>query len=67
MLRIAESGTGNNKIKGTGIDFISALLLPSKRFNPGIFGQGCNAYSQDIQTQNMSTATSRPNQTRVIS
>jgi hypothetical protein len=28
MLHIAESSAENNKIKGTGVDFISALLLP---------------------------------------
>ncbi|MDP2758969.1 MAG: hypothetical protein Q8O64_00995 [Sideroxyarcus sp.] len=33
MLHIAESSAENNKIKGTGVDFISALLLPSKKFD----------------------------------
>jgi hypothetical protein len=28
----------NNKIKGTGVDFISALLLPSKQSDSGTFG-----------------------------
>jgi hypothetical protein len=38
MLHIAESSAENNKIKGTGVDFISALLLPSKKFDSGTFG-----------------------------
>ncbi|GEM_PF-3027680 len=32
MLHIAESGAENNK--STGVDFISALLLPSKNSTP---------------------------------
>jgi hypothetical protein len=32
MLHIAESGAENNK--STGVDFISALLLPSKNSSP---------------------------------
>jgi hypothetical protein len=38
MLNFAESGAENNRIKGTGVDFISALLRPSRRFDSGIFG-----------------------------
>jgi len=40
MLHIAESSAENNKIKDTGVDFISALLLPSKQFDSGTFGCG---------------------------
>ena len=64
MLHIAESSAENNK--GTGVDFISVWLLPSKRFDSGTFGQVCNACPQDIQMRNMSMTTSRPYSYRQI-
>lgn len=48
MLHIAESSAENNKIKDTGVDFISALLLPSKKFNFGTFGYTSPSVQTDL-------------------